>query len=130
MFPCSPLFPFNIKPGPVAACQESEVQTKGVETQQSGLGTLSMRVTFREAAANLGKDTASSHSCWAEILSPPKGTEWSKFARPELSLMHNEDVKHMLDSAVAILALGLLQQRSKTKVHMASEMPVKQSVEG
>lgn len=84
-------------------------QGPGVETQEFGLGTLSMRVMFREAGANVGKDTASSYACWAEICNPPKGTEWSKFARPELSLMHSEDVKHMPDSAMAFLAQGLLQ---------------------
>lgn len=127
-FLCSAL-PLDLKPGPVAACQEPDIQTKGPEAKTQRSGDFLWMRTSREATTNLVNYTARSHLSWAEILSPPKGTAWSKSARPALPLIRTEDVQHTLDSATALLAKGLLQtvSQDKRKLIWLLGMPVKQS---
>lgn len=70
---CSAL-PLDLKPGPVAACQGPDIQTKGPEAKTQRSGDLLRLRTSREATTNLVNYTAPSHLSWAEILSLPKGT--------------------------------------------------------
>lgn len=107
-----PSLPFGPKTWPCWCLSGATSPDQGSWSQASEIwrGSARVRGTSREATTRLGNDAPPSHSSWAETRSPPKGTAWSRFARPALSLMHAKGVHHTLDSAMAHLAQSVLER--------------------